>query len=119
MPGIVVFFCLAIWLIPLHSSAKNLDGALAQQNIYLDRLIRAQAFFSHTSIRDTFFNPGNHLAQLSDAEFNFELRPDFTLKNQDIELMLKPRFQYIWEQVNGADLDFNRISLFIESFSLI
>ncbi len=107
MLGVVIFIWVTILLIPFHASA-SLDEALAQQNIYLDRLIRAQAFFAQTSIRDTSFNPGNQLAQLSDAEFNFELRPDFTLKHQNIELMLKPRFQYILEQVNTDNSDFDR-----------
>ena len=108
MRRVLIFIWLASWLFPPIILAAKLDAALAEQGITLDSLIRAQAFYSRSSISDTSFNPGNQLARLNDAEFIFELRPDFSLSYQNLEFMLKPRFQYAWEQIDTTSGHFDQ-----------
>lgn len=88
--------------------ATTLSEYLAEYGISFDSVIRTQSYYSQTDLSDTVFNPGNQLAQLNDAEFFFEFRPDFSLSYQAIDLMVKPRFQYIWEHVDTTSEDYDQ-----------
>lgn len=100
--------------------ATTLSEDLAEHGISFDSVIRTQSYYSQTGLSDTFFNPGNQLARLNDAELFFEFRPDFSLSYQAIDLMLKPRFQYIWEHVDttSEDDDQNDSSAFINEWRI-
>lgn len=97
--AINLYISLASWLLPASANWAEWDEALAEQGIDLDQTTRVQTYFSQRLISDSSFNPSNQLAQLNEAEFIFELRPDFSLIYKNIGLMLKPRFQYVWEKL--------------------
>ncbi len=100
----------AFWLLSAMPCGWALDwsDSLAEHGVGLNNLVRVQADFSRSAPSDGFFNPGNQLAQSNEAEFNLELRPDFSLSYREFELMLKPRLKFAWERVDTSERAFDR-----------
>lgn len=109
------------WLLSMAPVwASDRSSSLAEHGVSLSSLLRIQGDFSGSTPSGGFFNPGNQLARLNEAEFNFELRPDFSLSYRDFELMLKPRLTFAWERIDTSDRTFGRdeYSAFVNEWRL-
>lgn len=96
---------LIVGLLPIGGYGAGFIDSWQEQlqgyGISFDQLTRIQPYVTTTAVnRNSYFNPGNQLAQFPNPMVELDLKPDLSAGYQNLQLMLKPRLQLDWEDVD-------------------